>query len=583
MTTHSSVIRHITPGGIADYLLRRRLFLVGGGADNDLVLHGRGAAPLMMKIEPCDGGYRCSSAAKEALVVNGKRVKSALLRHGDAIVIGSEHFIFETKAAPRPPRSDNGHELLERFRRFIDAVGREQRLEPLLQKLMRILLELTGGSDIFLFKLDREGRPQVFESNGSGSAEERFSDTIVGKVLERKEGVCIPNALADPAYQNAHSISDLRLRSILCAPILTAGKCIGLVYIGSNDPTVSFSKDDLDVVSIYAAIAGMLIHHVDFITEQQSAIDRLTGVVSDDGLIATSPPMQQVLAAVHAIAAVDITVLLEGETGTGKSRIAELIHTRSPRTSAPFVVVNCSALHGELLESELFGHKKGSFTGAVSDHDGLFLAAQGGTLLLDEIGELETGLQAKLLRTLETGFIRPIGSSREVSVDIRVICATNRDLKAMVDEGGFRADLYYRINQFSITVPPLRERGEDVVLLAYLLLNKYKTEYPGKEIVDFHPETIYYIRTHRWPGNIRELANAIHRAVLMSHGPLIRFESQEQAGPAAPVDFESACRQFQKEFLEKAILAAGGNKEQAAHLIGLSRSTFYRYLAQFKI
>ncbi len=582
MTSALFVIRHVTPGGVTEFPLRQRLFLVGCGSDNDLVLPGSKGPAVMMTLEPCGPGYTCTAAAKTTLLINGKKVRSASLVPGDTISIGNERLVFD--AAPAVQSSSPGREqqLLEKFRRFVDAVGRERRLKPLLQNLLRILGELTGGTDLFLFKLDPDGRPQVFESNGTGSPEDRFSDTIVQSVLVGRNGVCIPNALADPAYKHAHSICDLKLQSVLCTPILTAGKCIGLIYIGSNSPAVSFSPADLDSVNIYAAIAGMLIHHVDFIADQQSTIDRFTGAIAEDNIIAASPAMQNVLAAVHAIAAADISVVLEGETGTGKNRIAGLIHARSRRSSKPFVVVNCSALHGELLESELFGHKKGSFTGAISDHDGLFSAAQGGTLLLDEIGELEPGLQAKLLRTLETGVVRPIGSTRELNVDVRVICATNRNLKTMVADKIFRADLYYRINQFSIVIPPLRDRGEDVVLLAYLLLNRYKSEYPEKEILDFHPDTLQYIRNSPWPGNIRELANAVHRAVLTACSPLVRFDVQEQI-KGSVVDFDTASRQFQKEFLEKAILAAGGNKELAAHTVGLSRSTFYRYLAQFKI
>jgi Nif-specific regulatory protein len=326
----------------------------------------------------------------------------------------------------------------------------------------------------------------------------------------------------------------------------------------------------------------MLINHIDYITEQQTTIDRFISTMTDDGIIATSPSMQKVLATVEAIAGADITVLLNGETGTGKNRIAELIHSRSQRSSKPFVIVNCSAVRGELLESELFGHKKGSFTGASNDHDGLFAAAGGGTLLLDEIGELELPLQAKLLRTLETGMIRPIGTTREICVNVRVLCATNRDLTLMVRENLFRADLYYRINQFPITVPPLRERGEDIELLAHLFFNRFKAAYPEKEVVAFHPDALHFIRTHRWPGNIRELSNTIHRAILMTDDRLIRFAPPETAELPA-TDFDTAIRRFQKNLLQKALLAANGNRETAAKNIGLSRSTFYRYLSQLNI
>jgi transcriptional regulator with GAF, ATPase, and Fis domain len=583
MTAARFVIRHVTSAAPVDYPLRQRIFLIGSAGDNDLVISGGATPAVALKIEPFKSGYRCVAATMKSFLLNGKRLKlTDVLTPGDAITLGKERFVFEAVPAGVSVRCTGSSWPPENFRQFIEDLGRERRLQPLLQKLLHILLEVTGGTDVFLFKLSSDGKPQVFESNGTGKAEDRFSDTIVQAVLDSKKGICIPNALADPAYQSSQSICDLKLRSVLCTPIMSAGNCVGLIYIGSHNPAVSFTPDDLECVSIYAAITGMLIHHIDFIVDQQSAIERVTGAVSNDGIIAASLPMQKVVAAVHAIAAAEITVLLEGETGTGKNRIAELIHRCSPRAAGPFVVVNCSALHGELLESELFGHTKGSFTGATGSHDGLFAAAQGGTLFLDEIGELEPSLQAKLLRTLESGNVRPVGSSREFPVDVRVVCATNRDLKMMVEERSFRADLFYRINQFLIVIPPLRERGEDTTLLAWLFLTRYKAEYPDRTIIDFHPETLRHIRSYSWPGNIRELSNAIHRAVLTSHGPLLQFDLPEVTASTA-TDFETASRQFQKKFLENAIQAAGGNKELAAQNAGLSRSTFYRYLAQYKI
>jgi transcriptional regulator with GAF, ATPase, and Fis domain len=577
----SFFIQHATGADAPRYTLRQRLFLVGSGSDNDIVLHDRGAPPVVFRIEPDDNRYRCTTVSKKRLVINGTKTKSALLVPGDVIEVDKEKYLFDHVPAASESIAGQSHRLFENLGKFIDAVGKERQLPPLLQKMIGILLELTGGTDIFLFKLDQDGTPQIFECNKRDNPRERFSDTIVQTVLKRKEGLCISNALADPAYKNSHSIADLKLNSVLCTPIMTAGKCIGLIYIGTNSPAISFSASDLECVNLYAAVAGMLFQHVDFITEQQNTIEKVTGNLDGDGLIATCAQMQKVTAAVHAIAGTDIIVLITGETGTGKNRIAELVHQHSPRCARPFVIVNCSALHGELLESELFGHRKGSFTGAINDHHGLFAAADGGTLLLDEIGELELPLQAKLLRTLETGAIRPIGSNVESMVDVRVICASNRDLAVMVEEKTFRADLYYRINQFSIPVPALRERGEDIVALAYFFMNRYKAQYPDKMIRDFHPDALNFIRTHMWPGNIREMANLLHRSVLMSAGPLLLIDYQENIQRRTlPANFEEATQAFQREMIEKAINAAGGNKEQAARTLGISRSTFYRYLSQ---
>lgn len=570
------VCRHIG-NEIQEFILRGRLFCIGSAPDNDLVLSAKNIPPLAMKIEPFENGYRCSIVAGGAVRVNGKKIRSQGISHGDEITIGSERLVVRAGVAAEP--SECREQMLDNLNRFIDTVGRERELRPLLKNLLGILLELTGGSESFLFTLEPDGSPRLFESSGSGSAAERFSDTIVQTVIDKKEGICIANALTDPVFMNANSIADLRLHSAICVPMLTAGKFVGVVYIGSGSASVSFSPKDLPAVTMYASIAAMLIHHVDFIADQQRTIERLSGGGAMDGIIAGCPVMLAVLRAVRSVAGSDISLLLEGETGTGKNRIAELVHALSRRSAAPFVIVNCSALHGELLESELFGHRKGSFTGATSDHCGLFAAADGGTILLDEIGELESSLQAKLLRTLETGLIRSIGSSNEQRVDVRVVCATNRNLSAMVQEGTFRADLFYRINQFSIIVPPLRQRGGDIELLALLLLDRLKQQYPDRVIRGLTPASLRYLHTHSWPGNIRELSNVLHRALLTASGPLISI-APEQEAPEIVDDFDEATRQFQKRFIERAIEAAGGNKERAAKSVGLSRSTFYRYLSQ---
>jgi transcriptional regulator with GAF, ATPase, and Fis domain len=580
MTMQSIIIHHIGGDRSQNYPLQGRLFLVGSGDENDLVVPDRAIPAIALKIEPFETGYRCESIHWKHFRLNGKKERSAFLKPGDMIEFADQKLVYEEApalahtTALRPPR------LWEELNRFVNIIGKEQQLQPLLHTIMQILLEFTEGTDIFLFKLDCEGKPQVFESNKKGDPADRFSDTVVQAVIERKKGICIPNTLADPAYKNTKSICDLKLTSVICTPMLIAGKINGLIYIGTHNPAISFSNEDLDAVNLYAAIAGMLMHHIDFIHQQQVTIKRLTGTQPENGIVATSPAMQTVLSSLRAVAASDITVLFSGETGTGKSKIAHVLHSLSPRASNPFVVVNCSSLQGNLLESEMFGHKKGSFTGAICDYNGLFASANGGTLLLDDISELEPQLQAKLLRTLETKTIRPIGSTRETVVDVRVVCASNRNLVEMVRDHAFREDLFYRINQFPITLPPLRKRGEDVSLIAYVLLDQYKALYPNKEIVDFHPDALRIIQTHTWPGNIRELTNAIHHAMLLSHGPLLRLEPANQA-PEAPKDFDEATQRFQKQLLENALAAVSGNKEAAAKNLGLSRSTFYRYVQMF--
>lgn len=561
--------------------LSLRMVLIGSSPDSDIVVKDGTGEGVSAKIEPSPaGGYTIDAVRKGAVRVNGGKVGKHSLTPGDRIEVGGMVMVYDL--APAASSSDNG--LLQRahfseLNDFIESVGTERDLQKLLVRLMEILLKLLSGSDAFIFKLETDGKPQLFVSTGNDASDERFSDTVVQKVLAEKKGIFIAHALADPSFSKSRSIADLKLASVVCAPIMVAGSTIGIIYVGSRKTAVSFGERDLSTLSVYAAIAGMLINHVEYIGQQVRTIKRLTGSqAEDEGFIAASRAMQAVVAAVKSLAPSDIVVLLEGPTGSGKNHVAEIIHKKSRRASKHFLIVNCSSLRGELLESELFGHKKGSFTGAVSDQTGLFSAARGGTLLLDEIGELDLVIQAKLLRVLESGAVRPLGATGETAVDVRVICATNRNLAEMVQNGTFRRDLYYRINQFSIHIPALSDREEDIVLLAYLFLEKYKAQYPARVIKDFHPSALRFIQNHDWPGNIRELSNTIHRGILSCEGPLLTIEGPSAGLSSDPAfDFEAATQKFQKELIMKAVKHTGGNKEEAAKLLGLSRSTFFRY------
>ena len=559
--------------------LRNRLTLIGSSKECDIVLDDSSIAGAAIKVGADDQGYFFEVLPESKIRLNGEKTKKGRLAPGDRIEIGDHVFICDSVDGVE---SGDAHESDKAIKGMLDhfsgAIGRERDLKKLLTRFMEMLLGILKGSDAFIFKLDREKKPEVFVATGSAEAQERFSDTVVQSVLKNGKGVAVPNALADPAFSSARSVADLKLSSVICAPIKVADDITGIIYVGSSSAAVSYNRKDLAILTYYAAIAGMLINHVEYIGMQNKAIVKLGGQVSEYGIIAESKVMKEVLGSIKAISGSDITVLFEGPTGCGKTLLAEIVHKKSRRADKPFLVVNCSSLHGELLESELFGHKKGSFTGAISDHEGLFMAAQGGTLLLDEIGELDVPIQAKLLRTLESGKVRPLGATQEREVDVRVICTTNKNLQDMVNRGIFRADLYYRINQFSIKVPPLSARDDDVELLAYFFLEKYKAHYPTRDIIDFHPETLYRIRHYDWPGNIRELSNAIHRAVLSCEGPLLTLPRVETVQDPT-FDMETATRDFHRDLIARAIKRTGGNKEAAAKLLGMSRSTFFRYLS----
>ncbi len=564
------------------YPIENRMLLLGRAPENDIILDRASLPPVAARVFIREDDVVLEMVASCPIKHNGKRCKAAVLKYGDRFEIGDIVFIVHRSNASRGDSARDGSEVLGDITDFCEHIGRERSLHSLLNNLMQSLLSMMGATEAFIITLSPEGKADVFVSSTKSCAEERFSDTVVQRVLQTGESIAIPNALDSPDFSKSKSVSDLKLRSVICVPIRIATKVLGVVYLGSQTAAVSFSEHNLPLLTLYATIAGMLINHLEFISQQRLSIERLQKADANDGLIAESAPMRRVLADMQALAQADIPVLLEGETGVGKDVIANAIHKNSSRSTMPFVPVNCSSLKGELLESELFGHKRGSFTGAIRDHEGLFCAADGGVLFLDEIGELDIGLQAKLLRTLESGRIRPVGATSERVVNVRIICATNRNLREMVAQGFFRNDLYYRINQFRIEIPALRNRGDDILLLAYYFLELFKAKYPLKDIVDFHPDSLKKITSYPWPGNVRELASVVHKAVLSGDAPLISVDLPENQQAQSAL-FEPAVAAFQKQFLEKALRACGGNKEETARRVGLSRSTFFRYLSSLGV
>ena len=302
-------------------------------------------------------------------------------------------------------------------------------------------------------------------------------------------------------------------------------------------------------------------------------------------LIGQSPAMVEVYKLVARVAGLDTTVLIQGETGTGKELVARAIHHASPRADGPFVVVDCSALAETLFESELFGHERGAFTGALAARRGLFETAAGGTCLLDEIGELTPALQAKLLRALQEQSIRRVGGNEQIAVNVRMIAATNRDLRKRVDEGAFREDLYYRLNVVSIAVPPLRERGGDVHLLAQHFVDQYARA-AKKAIRGLARETLDLLSAHHWPGNVRELENTIARAVALSSSELLMPDGMSLPPRADPGPLTLPAPQMRLDevrrwYVGKVLEEMGGNKVHAAERLGIDRGTLHRMLRRW--
>jgi len=300
------------------------------------------------------------------------------------------------------------------------------------------------------------------------------------------------------------------------------------------------------------------------------------------GLLGESEAMHQILRALAKAASTSVTVLISGESGTGKEVAARAIHYDSPRASAPFVPVNCGGIPESLLESELFGHVKGAFTGAVETRAGFFQTADGGTIFLDEVGDTSPSMQAKLLRVLEDKKICMVGSSRLREVDVRIVAATNRDLPGLVKKGAFREDLFYRLNVLTISLPPLRERGTDVLLLARHFENVIAQEL-GKPPPRFTDGALQVLKDYHWPGNVRELQNVVHRLVVMSEGDtidvtdmpsLMRFSVPAAAG------LDRTLAQVESEYIRNVLASMGGNKTRAARALGIDRKTLRRKLQQ---
>jgi len=358
----------------------------------------------------------------------------------------------------------------------------------------------------------------------------------------------------------------------------------------------SFSNDQLKLVVERALTKRRLELEVVNLREQ------LRGVFGFENILGRSAALRQVLELVRKSSRSEANILILGESGTGKELVARAIHANSPRTAQPFVPVDCASLPENLLESELFGHEKGAFTGAATAKRGLMEAAHRGTLFLDELGELSMALQAKLLRALQERQIRPVGSTRQISVDIRIVSATNRDLQKLVAEGKFREDLYYRVNVIDIALPPLRERSDDIALLATHFLRKHSSG-PHATLKGFEPEAIIALETYPWPGNVRELQNVIERACALSAGDTItlaelptRFTRTHPREPERPSTFmiktsnlslkdarERWIGQLESAYMANVFKQSGGNLSEAARHAGVDRKTLRNLLTKHGI
>jgi two-component system response regulator PilR (NtrC family) len=370
---------------------------------------------------------------------------------------------------------------------------------------------------------------------------------------------------------------------ILVTAFATTDTAIAAMKQGAYDYlTKPFQIDEIN------AVIGRALEKRALVEDNQVLRERLAGRVRLAQLLGKSRAMQKVFELITKIHSVKTSVLITGESGTGKELVARALHTEGVRAKTPFVAVNCGAIPEELMESELFGHKRGAFTGAVADKPGMFQEADGGTMFLDEIGELSLGLQVKLLRALQERRVKPVGATEELEVDVRVIAATNRDLETEVSRGAFRADLYYRLNVIELRLPPLRHRREDIPLLAEHFLRRFSAEH--RRASKLSPEAMRRLESYEYPGNVRELENIIERAVALSSSavigmsdlpevksPRITTPQPPSALPAEGVDLDQLVSDYERTWVSRALEQTGGVRKRAAALLGISfRSLRYR-------
>lgn len=424
---------------------------------------------------------------------------------------------------------------------------------------------------------------------------DRIARTLLAEVRRTGKPALVFSSAADPEV--AAALRELELVSLLLVPIRARGDVLGTLYLHNRFNRGAFTEENLFLIEGFSDLAGLAIvnsqrleqaldhrarlhDEVEYLKRELSAERRL--------ISGQSPAFRDALKLARRAARSEASVLLRGETGSGKELLAQEIHTQSNRASGPYVRVNLPAIPHELIESELFGHEPGAFTGAIERKRGLFEIASGGTILLDEIGDLPLPSQVKLLRVLQERRLKPLGGTQEIPIDVRVLAATNRNVEAMLADGTFREDLFYRLNVVSVNVPALRERREDILPLARHFLGVYARQV-AKNFTGFSAAARKRLLDYSWPGNVRELENLVQRAVLLEEGP--ELELAEVGGTPLPIEeqtdgveaYRRRVNQARAESIREALATTNGNKSKAARMLGLSRSRFYELLDELQI
>ena len=634
-------------GQVDSHSFEKDVVSIGRSRDCDVYLPDRLISRTHCRIERNGTGFTLVDAgASNPVRLHNQPVVRADLQPGDVFTCGnyeialslpvSGHASVDETSLPNDPRSNQ--DLLT-FLAIARALNEEHDLTRLLTQIVDAAILLCAAERGFLM-LGNGGEHSVevarnFAKEEVLSPELNVSRTIARRVFESGIAELTTNAQADDRFRDLQSVTDLRLRSVLCIPIRIAGQVGGVLYVDNRLQQQVFHSREQTFLMSLADQAGVAIHNARSMAqlnsqqaELQQALDRvdqLNGALQGQlqertaellevrenlsaqhvglrtkynyqQIVGTGRAMRAVFALLDKYIDTDDPVLVTGESGTGKELVARAIYTQSRRKGKSFISENCAALPEALLESELFGYQKGAFTGAIANKKGLFEAASGGVLFLDEVGDMSRELQKKLLRVLQDGEVRPLGARETLKVDVRLITATNRNLEEMVREGAFREDLYYRISVLPVRLPPLRERREDLPHLVKRFLADL--QHSTNNRVRLSPDAMDKLVAYSWPGNVRELQNELRRASILSDGIILEAHLSEQvrsgksstqvgllADGSVPAERNTTLpdmvAQLEQHEIKKAWDKAEGNKSRAAEMLGLSRFALQRKLEKY--
>jgi Nif-specific regulatory protein len=574
-----------------------------------------------------DGRFQIKDLdSRNGTLVNGQPVKEQWLRHGDEIATGDSVFLFlveeeDQAAAASRVEFDEGHSTAEttliqprevvylqpdRLQRELPAKSQMARNLNALLKISRVvhairdLEELQAQLLNLIFDVVPASRGAILLAEGAGQEFNylyarardprhpqlvRVSRTIAQQVMKDNVAILGVDVPASGQLRDVESLVASEVRTLLCVPLTVFQRVIGCIYLDSSNAEDRFQQDHLQLLTAIAGVSAVALDNARRLQWLEQENQRLTTEVrQEQSLVGESPRIKEIFQFLARVAPTDSTVLIEGESGTGKELVARALHRNSHRASKPFVAINCAAIPESLLESDLFGHERGAFTGASAQKKGRLEVADGGVVFLDEIGELAWALQVKLLRVLQEREFERVGGTHSIKVDIRLIAATNRDLDEAVRNGNFRQDLYYRLAVVKLTMPPLRERREDIPMLTRHFLQKYakRCKVKAKPV---SREAMAALVSYEWPGNVRELENAVERALVMGASDTVQLEDLpesvlEQASSAETRDasYHASVKELKKQLILDAIEQTRGNYVEAAGILGLHPNYLHRLI-----